>query len=120
MNQSSAVFSDLGLRLVVADISLVSPDFSLIPLLSDLDIHGDDKYIPIEFAGAVSAVVFSVSAPYSPLSPLFLFIFILFILFFFFFLWFSLFIVSLIFSLQWLYLMMTPYFSPRKDYDLYD
>ena len=61
MNQSSPSLSELGLRLVLADVSLVSPDLTLEPLLSDLDIHGDDKYIPIEFAGAVAAVVFTVS-----------------------------------------------------------
>ena len=63
VNQSSAVFSDLDLRLVLADISIVSPDFSLAPLLTDLDIHGNDKYAPIEFAGAASTVIFSVSLP---------------------------------------------------------
>ena len=52
-------FSDLGLRLVVADVTQVTPDFRL--TLDDLDIHGDDNYVPIEFAGTITTVLFSVS-----------------------------------------------------------
>ena len=57
----SVQFSDIGLKLVVADVSLVTSDFKL-TRLDDLNIHGDDSYISIEFAGTITAVLFSVSA----------------------------------------------------------
>ena len=38
---------------------MVTEDFKL--QLGELDIHGDDNYVPIEFAGAIAAVVFTVS-----------------------------------------------------------
>ena len=62
-NLTSAEFSDVGLRLVIVDVTQVTEDFSLSPLLDNTtDIHGNENYIPIEFAGALSAVIFTVSA----------------------------------------------------------
>lgn len=60
-NQTTAVFSEVDLKLVVVDVSLVTDNYSLSPLLGDLDIHGNDNYVPIEFAGALAAVFFTVS-----------------------------------------------------------
>ena len=57
----SVQFSDIGLKLVIADVSLVTSDFKL-TRLDDLNIHSDDSYISIEFAGTITAVFFSVSA----------------------------------------------------------
>ena len=44
---------------MVADTSLVS-DFSLLRL-DQLDLHGDDSYVAIEFAGVIVGVLFYVS-----------------------------------------------------------
>lgn len=55
-------FSDVNLKLVVVDVTLVN-DFTL-NRLGDLDIHGDGKYVPIEFAGTITALLFSVSSMY--------------------------------------------------------
>lgn len=54
-------FSDVNLKLVVVDVTLVTDDFTL-NRLGDLDIHRDDNYVPIEFAGTITALAFSVSA----------------------------------------------------------
>ena len=108
-NRTSQEFSDLNLKLLVIDISLVTEDFSLSPgLLEDIDIHGNDSYIPIEFAGTITAVFFTVSPNFynslvkhtstSPSLP-----------------------PSLpLSSSQWLYLMISPFFSSRIEYDVYD
>lgn len=74
---STIQFSDVNLKLVVAGTSMVTEDFKL--QLGELDIHGDDNYVPIEFAGAIAAVVFT-----------------------------------------WLYLLVTPFFSPKTEYYDYE
>ena len=53
-------FSDVDLKVVLADVSVIRSDFSL-SSLDRLDIHGDDHYVPIEFAGALVGVFFIVS-----------------------------------------------------------
>ena len=99
---TNTTFSDLGLRLVVADVTQVTPDFRL-TLLDDLDIHGDENYVPIEFAGTIATVFFSVSKiAYQVWMSMCEYVFPQ---------------IPSLSHTQWLYLMVAPFFTPRKEYE---